>query len=260
MQWDKNTILITGGGTGIGRALAESFAARGNTVIVSGRRQEPLDALAKAHANIHGMALDVGDGAAVASFCERIKEKFPALNVLVNNAGIMKRETLLDASASTQTAEQTVATNLLGPICLIHCLLGHLKQKEQAAIINVSSGLAFVPLAHTPTYCATKAALHSYTMSLRWQLRRTAVELIELIPPYVATELMDGKGDPNAMPLPEFIDEAMALLQATPTPAEVCVQRVRPMREAERKGKLQQLFEHVNTMREQPISTANKSA
>jgi uncharacterized oxidoreductase len=143
-------------------------------------------------------------------------------------------------------AEAIIATNLLGPIRLTAALLPHLQKQSHAAIVNVSWGLAFLPLALTPTYCATKAALHSYTLSLRYQLRNTAVEVLELIPPYVQTDLMDGAEDPRAMPLDQFISETMAIFKTQPTPPEICVESVKPLRFAAENGRFDQIFNGLN--------------
>jgi len=211
MNLTGNTILITGGGSGIGLALAREFHQRGNQVIIAGRRQSALDAATQAHPNMKSIVLDTADPASIASAAATLTRDFPALNAVLNNAGIMRPENL--KSASTADAEATIATNLLGPIRLTAALLPHLLQQPSATILNVSSGLAFVPLAQTPTYSATKAALHSYTQSLRYQLKDTAVQVLEIIPPWVATELMGSvPTDPRAMPLDAFISETMQLL------------------------------------------------
>jgi uncharacterized oxidoreductase len=154
----------------------------------------------------------------------------------------MQPEDLLSQAGSPDgltIAEATIATNLLGPIRLTSALLPQLRKQPHATILTVTSGLAFVPLALTPTYNATKAAIHSYTQSLRYQLKSTNIEVLELIPPYVQTELMGTAqaSDPRAMPLTDFIDEVMAILKTQPTPAEICVQRVHPLRYAEQAGK-----------------------
>jgi uncharacterized oxidoreductase len=158
----------------------------------------------------------------------------------------MRRENLLEQQPDLADAEAIIATNLLGPIRLTAALLPHLKKQPHAAVINVSSGLAFLPMASTPTYCATKAALHSYTLSLRAQLRNTSVEVIELIPPYVATDLMDGAQNPRAMPLDKFIAEAMEILKAEPTPPEICVENVKGFRFAAENGSFEAIFERLN--------------
>jgi uncharacterized oxidoreductase len=246
MQSTGNTILITGGASGIGRGLAEAFLKLGNTVIIAGRRKALLDEVAEANPGMKSLVLDVEDRTAVRAFSKRLASEFPALNVLINNAGIMRAERLLEQQDDLSDAEATVTTNLLGPIRLTAALLPLLQKHPHSAIMNVTSGLAFVPLAFTPTYCATKAALHSYTLSLRYQLKDTTTEVIEIAPPYVQTDLMDGAEDPRAMPLAEYIAETMQLLTAQPTPTEVCVQRVHPLRFAEREGRFEATFNGFN--------------
>ena len=223
MQANHNTILITGGGSGIGRALAEAFHASGNQVIIAGRRQQVLDQVVAANPGMKA-----------------------ALNVVIHNAGIMRPESLQEGAL--EDAEATITTNLLGPIRLTAALLPHLQRQPHAAIMTVSSGLAFLPLALTPTYCATKAAIHSYTQSLRYQLKDTAVQVLELIPPYVQTELMGEQqaSDPNAMPLKEFITEVMSILQTSPEATEICVERVKPLRFAEANGGYDNFFRGFN--------------
>ena len=161
----------------------------------------------------------------------------------------MRAEKLFAQQSDLADAEATVATNLLGPIRLIAALLPHLQKLPRATIINVSSGLAFVPLAITPTYCATKAAIHSYTQSLRYQLKNTPIEVLELIPPYVATHLMNGADDPRAMPLAEFLAESVAILTSQPTPREICVERVNPLRTATENGRFEEIFNMLNAAR-----------
>jgi uncharacterized oxidoreductase len=228
-----NTILLTGGTSGIGRALAEAFHQLGNQVVVAGRRRELLDEVTSANLGMRSAVLDVQDLPGADLFARKIVRNHPSLNVLINNAGIMKPENLREGD-DFSIAEAIVATNLLAPLRLTAALLPHLKQQPRAAVINVSSGLAFVPMALTPTYCATKAGIHSWTQSLRWQLRDTSVEVLEIIPPYVQTELMGPhqQQDPRAMPLADFIAEVMEILRAQPDANEVCVQRVHPLRYA----------------------------
>jgi uncharacterized oxidoreductase len=247
MQMTDNTILITGGASGIGLALAAAFLARGNRVIIAGRRQAALDAAVAAHPGLHAYVLDVEDPAAIRAFAARITRDHPALNVLVNNAGIMRAEDLTAPPTDLTDAEATIATNLLGPIRLSAALLPHLRAQGRATIINVTSGLAFVPLAMTPTYSATKAALHSYTMSQRHQLRDTGIAVLELAPPMVQTDLMPGQAtNPHGMPLAEYIAEVMDLLAQTPTPPEICVGRVQFLRRAEAEGQMVQVFDMLN--------------
>jgi uncharacterized oxidoreductase len=232
MKTTNNTILITGGGAGIGRALAEAFHKLGNEIIIAGRSQKALDETTAANPGMKSLTVDMTDSASIRSFAARLAQDHLALNVLVNNAGIMRTENLLAQPLALTDAEATVATNLLGPIRLTAALLPLLRKQPHATVMNVSSGLAFVPLTMAPTYCATKAAIHSYTQSLRFQLKDTAVEVIELIPPYVATTLMGDHQaeDPKAMPLHEFITEVMDILKTEPAATEICVKRVLPLR------------------------------
>lgn len=247
MNMTGNTILVTGGGSGIGRALAEAFHAAGNRVIIAGRRAGPLQEVAAANPGMATAVLDVGDPAGVPAFAAQAVRDHPALNVLVNNAGIMQFEDLLADPVDTAVAEAAVMTNLLGPMRLTSALLPHLRRQAAATVVNVSSGLAFVPLAAAPTYNATKAAIHSYTESLRHQLRATPVQVIELVPPLVATDLRpDTRADPRAMPLEDFIGEVMALLRANPGAKEICVERVGLQRKAEAEGRYQAVFDRVN--------------
>jgi uncharacterized oxidoreductase len=247
MNITGNTILVTGGGTGIGRGLAEALHEAGNTVIVAGRRRAPLEAVAVGRPGMHLALLDIDDAAAIRNFAARVMAEHPGLNVLVNNAGIMRVEQVLTDPDALAIAEATITTNLLGPIRLTAALLPHLLARPEAAVVNVSSGLAFVPRADTPTYSATKAAIHSYSISLRHQLRDTAVQVIELAPPLVATDLTPGQRDnPRALPLEDFIRESMALLAANPGAAEILVERVKPQRTAEATGRFDAVFDLVN--------------
>jgi uncharacterized oxidoreductase len=248
MNLTGNTILITGGGSGIGRGLAQELHALGNQVVIAGRRRQALEETTAANPGMKSLTLDIEDPAAIRAFAAQAATEFPALNVLINNAGIMRAEDLLEQKDLTD-AEATVTTNLLGPIRLTAALLPHLRKQPRAAIVNVSSGLAFLPLALTPTYCATKAAIHSYTESLRYQLRGTPIEVLELVPPYVQTYLMNGAHDPLAMPLDQFIAEVMQILKTQPTPAEICVERVKGLRFSAASGKYGVIFAGLNEAR-----------
>jgi uncharacterized oxidoreductase len=246
----ENTILITGGGSGIGRALAEAFHRLGNQVIIAGRGQKSLDETVAANPGMKSVQLDVSDPKSIQSFGAAAEKDYPSLNVLINNAGIMRPENLLEQPPTVPDSERHVTTNLLGPIRLTAALLSLLRKQPRATIMTVSSGLAFVPLTMTPTYCATKAAIHSYTQSLRYQLRSTNIEVLELIPPYVQTTLMGDQQaeDPKAMPLNEFIDEVMSILQSQPDAKEICVKKVYPLRfagEPDQK-KYEQFFTQFN--------------
>jgi len=248
MKVTGNTILITGGGSGLGRGLAEAFHKRGNTVIIAGRRKEVLDQVAAANPGIVGVQLDVQSEASINAFAAELTAKYPALNVLINMAGIMKTEQIIDPKA----AEETINTNLLAPIRLTAALLPTLQKQPSSTIMNVSSGLAFTPLALTPTYSATKAAIHSWSQSLRYQLKGTSVEVLELAPPYVQTELLGPhqKSDPRAMPLDAFIAETMQILETQPQAKEILVKNVHPLRFAGdfNAEKFDAWFEQFNTM------------
>ena len=242
-----NTILITGGTSGIGLGLALRFHTAGNKVIVAGRRKELLDRITTDHPGIEAVVLDVGDSASILGASEVIAARYPELNVLINNAGIMHWEDVRD-SAGLQIAEDTITTNLLGSIRMVYAFLPHLLKKGDAAILNVTSALAFVPFPATPTYSATKAALHSFTESLRVQLADTSVQVTE-IPPGVRTTLLGQQQDENAMPLEDFLSEAMTLLQANPKAQEVVVERAKPIRDAAANGAYGNLLTMFSTIK-----------
>ncbi len=245
MKLTGNTILITGGGTGIGRALAHRLADQGNTVIVTGRTQGSLDEAIAGRDTMIAYTLDMTDADAIRAFASTVVERHAALNVVINNAGIMRFEDLTQPR-ELDDAEATVVTNLLGPIRLIDALSAHFVAVPDAAIVNVTSGLAFVPLVATPTYSATKAALHSYTLSLRHQLQGK-VEVIELAPPAVQTDLTPGQATREGyLPLDVYLDEVMALFAQTPTPSEILVERVKFLRNAEAEGRFDAVLAAVN--------------
>ena len=244
-----NTILITGGGSGIGAALAHRLHDAGNVVIVAGRRQGPLDEAIAGRERMSAMLLDIDSPEAIADFARRLIAEHPALNVLINNAGIMKLE---DASSrrDLSDAESTIVTNLLGPIRLIDALVDHLKGQADSAIVNLTSGLAFVPLTAAPTYSATKAAIHSYTVSLR-RVLEGKVEIVEIAPPGVQTGLTPGQETrPGYMPLDDFADEVMAIWTQQPDAGEILVERVRPLRNAEANHRFPEAVAQLNEMAE----------
>jgi uncharacterized oxidoreductase len=247
MKLTGNTILITGGASGIGLGLAEAFLKLGNQVIVAGRSKSKLEN-AKTK-GLETLTVDIGDQSSIEYFAKSALAKYPALNVVIHNAGIMQNEKLSTGKTS-DIATNTVMTNLLGPIYLTNDLLPHLLKQKNAAIITVTSGLAFLPLMMTPTYCATKAAIHSYTESLRLQLKGSSVEVKEIIPPYVATSLMGDRqaNDPHAMALEAFIEEVMDILKKDPSAEEIAVKNVLPLREAAFQGAAayQELFQKRN--------------
>ncbi|WP_030186538.1 SDR family oxidoreductase [Streptomyces sp. NRRL S-813] len=235
MKTTGNTILITGGTSGIGLGLALRFQQAGNKVIVAGRRKDLLDKIATEHPGIGTLVLDVTDPTSIAQALKTVTRTHPEVNVLINNAGIQLPENLLEAD-SLRVAEDTVTTNLLGPIRMVNAFLPYLLNKDDAVVINVSSGLAFVPLPITATYNATKAAIHSFTESLRVQLADTSVQVIELVPPAVRTTLMGQQDNEQAMPLEDFLTEAVSLLQTQPDAKEILVENVKFLRHATANG------------------------
>ena len=192
MQLKNRTVLITGGTSGIGLELAKQLLARGNTVLVTGRDRDRLDAATRALPGLHGFESDVSDPAAIAELHEHVVAAFPSLDTLFNNAGIM-RNLNLNRDRDLTDVTREVDINLSGPVRMIQQFLPHLKRRAGALIVNVSSGLAFVPFPASPVYSATKAALHSFTQSLRVQLDGTTVTVIELAPPGVETPLFRGE-------------------------------------------------------------------
>lgn len=211
MNLTGNTVFITGGDSGIGRALAEAFHQRGNHVIISGRRKGALDETIRANPGMASIELDIQYNGSIQNAVRQLTRDFPALNVLVNNAGIM----LPDSADTVQDDAQlvaTVTTNLIGHIRVTSALIEHLKTKPSATIIYNTSVLGFVPMAATSVYSATKAALHSYVLSQRFKLRNSTVRIIELAPPWVRTELMNSLEAEAAMPLDEFLQQVLQQL------------------------------------------------
>jgi short-subunit dehydrogenase involved in D-alanine esterification of teichoic acids len=245
MRTTGNTIFLPGGTSGIGRGLAERFAARGDRVIIGGRRQELLDEIAASHELIEAVRIDMSDAASINAVSAEVQQRFPETNVLLACAGIMQPEDVASAGF-LDTAEATVTTNLLGPIRLWAAWAEFLIDrsptgKRDAALITVSSGLAFTPLALTPTYDATKSAVHALTDAWRLQLAG-AVQVIELVPPAVRTDLMPGPNSARAMPLAEYLDETVRLLEEQPDATEILVERVKPLRFSELDGKRDELM------------------
>ncbi len=189
MQLTGNTIFITGGGSGIGRGLAEAFHTLGNQVIISGRRKERLQETLDANPGMGAIELDITDPGSIQAAAQTLISSYPDVNVLINNAGIMLLDHA-DKPVDDALALSTVTTNLLGPIRMTSALIEHLKARPDAVIVNVSSVLGFVPMAVTAVYSATKAALHSYTLSQRYLLRGSSVRVQEIAPPWVNTDLV----------------------------------------------------------------------
>ena len=218
MKLSQRTILITGGTSGIGLELAKQLLERGNTVIVTGRDQEKLDAAKKACPGMHTFQSDVSDPTAIVALHKQLLAEFPALDTLINNAGIMRNLNLNQDRDLTDVTRE-IEINLSGPVRMIQQFLPHLKTRPGALIVNVSSGLAFVPMSASPVYSATKAAMHSFCQSLRAQLADTSVTVVELAPPGVETPLFrkefeaETKGQ-KAMPVSELAQKAIAGLEA----------------------------------------------
>jgi uncharacterized oxidoreductase len=218
MNLSQNTILITGGTAGIGLSFTEEFLRRGNTVIICGRRADRLAQLREQHPGLVTFAADVSIAADREKLVKAVTEAHPDLNVLINNAGVQYYNDLA-GEFNLEKAESEIATNLTAPLHLASLLIPHLKKQQQAAIINITSGLAYVPIAFMPVYCATKAALRSATISLRHQLRNTSVKVFEVAPPAVDTELgHQNREDKNqshgGIPVSEFLAEAIAGLES----------------------------------------------
>jgi uncharacterized oxidoreductase len=215
----SNTIFITGASSGIGRGLAEAFHKLGNRIIISGRREAAMRTICEANPGMRHFVLDVTDPASVREVASRVTEEFPELNCVFNNAGVQKGHDLASREPLNEKAVlEEINTNLLGVMRVATAFLPQLRKKDDATLVNVSSGLAFVPLARFPVYCATKAAVHSFTMSLRHQIKGSGIKVIELIPPYVATDLgRESKTavpvGPQPMPLDAFIAETMKALE-----------------------------------------------
>ncbi len=236
MKTTGNTVFIPGGTSGIGLGLARRFHDAGNTVIVAGRRREKLDQIASDHPGIHTVELDVSDPDSITAVAADVQARFGDLDVLIAMAGVMKPEDV-HTGDFIDTAVEVVTTNLLGSIRLIGAFTEFLAAKSEATIITVSSGLAFTPMAATPTYSATKAAVHAFTDAIRIQLSDTGIQVIELAPPAVQTDLVPGQADADwAMPLEEFLDEVMTIIDTDPTVREVLVRNVLPLRHSETNG------------------------
>lgn len=247
MALKNRTMLITGGNSGIGQALARALQAKGNRIIITGRKQSSLQAMLYANPAMAGYVLDVTEETALAAFTAKVIAEHPALDTVILNAGIMENENYTTDAVDLDVAERTIATNLMAPIRLAAALLPHLRSRDLAAIITVSSGLAFVPKATHPIYSATKAAIHSWTQALRHQLRDTSVDVYEIAPPLVATNLTPGQSQlAAAMPLQEFTDEVVGILSRDDIPAEILVNRVSFQRKAEAEGRYAAAFAMIN--------------
>jgi uncharacterized oxidoreductase len=247
MDITGNTIFIPGSTSGIGLALALRLQAKGNTVIVGGRRTELLERITAEHPGIDTAQIDTADAASVRLAASEVLARHPDLNVVIAMAGVMKIEDWHHPDTFLESAESTITTNVLGPIRLIAAFIEHLQKQPAATIITVSSGLAFAPLRVTPSYNASKAAIHMLTESLRLQPTNSTVELKELVPPSVQTDLVPGQRDNDAaMPLGEFLDEVMRLLETQPDGKEIQVERVKFLRYGEARGDYDKVVAALN--------------
>ncbi len=249
MKMTDNTILVTGGTGGIGRALAEAFHALGNRIIVTGRRADMLEAIASARPGITGLHLDLDDPRSLARFSDDLRQRFPETNVLIANAGISRPEDMVSGAWTTEDAEAIIQTNIFGVLRATAAVLPLLKAQRDATIMATGSALAFVPRADFPTYCASKAFLHSWLVSLRHQLRNVPVEVLELSPPYVQTGLTGPAqaSDPRAMPVGAYVAEVMAMLaQGNHPNGELLLERDHARRWAERDGTYDGIFAAMN--------------
>jgi short-subunit dehydrogenase involved in D-alanine esterification of teichoic acids len=247
MDITGNTVFIPGATSGIGLALALALRERGNTVVVGGRRTERLEEIAAEHPGIGTVRIDTADAASVEAAAKDVLARYPELNVLVTMAGVMRVEDWHRPETFLESAENVVTTNVLGPIRLIAAFVEHLRSRPDATIVTVSSGLAFAPLKVTPSYNASKAAIHMLSESLRLQLADTSVKVLELEPPSVQTDLLPGQADnEHAMPLDEFVTEVMTLLETRPDAHEIQVERVKFLRYGEARGDYDQVVAALN--------------
>lgn len=247
MDITGNTIFIPGATSGIGLALALRLQERGNTVIVGGRREDRLAAIAAEHPGLRTVRIDTTDPGSIDEAAAAVLVAHPTLNVLITMAGIMRAEDWTTPARFLSTAEETVTTNILGPIRLIAAFIEHLRAQPAATIMTVSSGLAFAPLKVTPTYNASKAAIHMLSESLRLQLAGTTVAVQELEPPAVRTDLMPGHAENDAaLPLDAFIDEVMSLIETQPDATEIQVERVKFLRYGEARGDYDEVVAVLN--------------
>jgi uncharacterized oxidoreductase len=249
MNITGNTVFIPGSTSGIGLALALRLHAKGNTVIVGGRRTELLEQIAAEHPGIDTVQIDTADAASVRSAAEQVLARHPGLNVIITMAGIMKIEDWHHPDTFLESAESIITTNVLGAIRLIAAFIEHLQTQPDATIITVSSGLAFAPLKVTPSYNASKAAIHMLTESVRLQLADTTVKVKELEPPAVQTDLVPGQQESEwAVPLDEFADDVIHLLETEPDANEIQVERVKFLRYGEARGDYDKVVATLNSL------------
>ncbi|MEV6717481.1 SDR family NAD(P)-dependent oxidoreductase [Lentzea sp. NPDC051208] len=247
MDITGNTVFIPGATSGIGLALALALRERGNTVVVGGRRTELLDRIAAEHPGVETVRIDTADAASVQAAAKDVIARFPSVNVLITMAGVMRVEDWHRPESFLESAEDIVTTNVLGPIRLIAAFVEHFQTLPDATIMTVSSGLAFAPLKITPSYNASKAAIHMLSETLRLQLADTSVKVVELEPPAVQTDLLPGHAEnEQAMPLDEYVTEVMNIIETQPDAREIQVERVKFLRYGEARGNYDQVVAALN--------------
>ncbi|MFD4992074.1 SDR family oxidoreductase [Cellulosimicrobium cellulans] len=247
MDISNSTVFIPGATSGIGLALAVALHEQGSTVVVGGRRTELLEQIASDHPGLDTVRIDTTAPESIASAAKDVIERHPDLDTLVTMAGIMRTEDWHHPEGFLDTAEETITTNVLGPIRLIGAFVEHLQTRPHATIVTVSSGLAFTPLKVTPTYDASKAAIHMLSEAVRLQLADTSVDVVELVPPSVATDLMPGQRESAfAMPLDAFVAEVVDLLRTQPDAHEILVERVKFLRFGEARGDYDRVVAALN--------------
>jgi uncharacterized oxidoreductase len=252
MNITGNTIFIPGATSGIGLALALRLKAAGNTVVVGGRRTDVLESLAAEH-GFATVEIDTTNATSVLAARDRVVAEHGDLNVLIAMAGVMASENVREPSFFDE-AERIIATNITGPLRMIAAFIEQLQSQPDSTLITVSSGLAFTPLAITPTYNGSKAFIHQFSETIRLQLAGTSVKVVELVPPAVQTELTPGQSTrANYLPLDDYADEVMALLESQPDATEVLVERVKFLRFSEVEGRYAAAVAALNpTLEQQP--------
>ena len=248
MKISGNTVFIPGSTSGIGLALAQALADKGNTVIIGGRRTDLLEKIAAERPEFGTVRIDTTDPASIRAAADEVLAAYPELDTVIAMVGVMKVEDWQRPEGFLESAEAVITTNVLGPIRLIAAFIEHLQTRPSATVVTVSSGLAFAPLKATPSYNASKAAIHMLTESIRLQFADTNVEFKELIPPSVATDLLPGQRDSSfAMPLDDFVSEVMRILGSQPEAKEIQVERVKYLRYGEARGDYDEVVDTLNT-------------
>jgi len=248
MNITGNTVFIPGSTSGLGLGLAIALSEKGNTVVIGGRRADLVKQITDEHPGLASVEIDTTDAESVERAAAEVLDRYPDLNVVVAMAGIMRVEDWHHPREVLASAQQVLDTNVMGPIRLLGAFLDHLQTRPDATFMTVSSGLAFVPLRVVPSYNASKAAIHLLTETLRLQLADTSVKLVELVPPAVATDLLPGhRESPIAMPLDEYIDEVVGIIEREPDVREILVERVKALRFSEVNGTYDDVVAMLNS-------------